>query len=234
MLTIQHLKWDSEFFKLRIGKVVIESAYDFSTLIERKEHIRSLYDLVYVFSTEKIARVSEIDKGIELVDEKIIYEMNVALSTTCEFVHLFSDSKPNMELYRLALISGTYSRFNLDKNFPENSYERLYSKWIEESVNGNLANAVFVHSTNDKIEGMITVKWKDEHADIGLVAVDSCAQGRGIGTGLIKHIITYLSQNTTVKRLFVATQMQNQKACRWYEKNGFSVKSITNIYHWWL
>lgn len=234
MLKIQPLYWDSDFFNLRIGTVFIESPYDSTILIEQTEHLRNLYDLIYVFSAEKIASTTEFNKVMALVDEKTIYEKDVISSEICEDVKLYSDFKPNKELYKLALISGTYSRFNLDKNFPENSFEKLYRKWIEESVNGTLANAVFVHAANDMIDGMITVKWDDECANIGLVAVDSDVQGRGIGSMLLQYLHTYLKHNTTVKKISVATQWRNIKARNWYEKNGFKIRSIIYIYHWWI
>ena len=37
-------------------------------------------------------------------------------------------------LKSLALSSGQYSRFNIDKNFVNNEYEILYNRWIEKSV----------------------------------------------------------------------------------------------------
>lgn len=234
MVKIQPLQWDSEFFNLRIGKAIIEFYSDFTSLIEQEKQLRGMYDLIYVFSAEKIARIADVDYNFVLVDEKTIYEMDVISSETQEDVCLYSDNQPNKELYQLALISGAYSRFKLDKNFPENSFEKLYYRWIEESVNGNMADAVFVHNSANSIDGMITVKWNNECADIGLVAVETNTQGKGVGSALMKHLHAYLKQNTTVKRISVATQWQNIKARNWYEKNGFQVKSVTNLYHWWL
>ena len=37
-----------------------------------------------------------------------------------------------------------------------------------------------------------------------------------------------------IKTLEVPTQKANTDACRWYEKNGFTIQSCTQIYHWWL
>ena len=37
-----------------------------------------------------------------------------------------------------------------------------------------------------------------------------------------------------LKNIEVPTQYDNKQACRFYEVCGFQVKSITNIYHFWL
>lgn len=37
-----------------------------------------------------------------------------------------------------------------------------------------------------------------------------------------------------LKYIEVPTQYDNKQACRFYEACGFQVKSITNIYHFWL
>ena len=37
-----------------------------------------------------------------------------------------------------------------------------------------------------------------------------------------------------LKYIEVPTQYDNKQACRFYEACGFQIKSITNIYHFWL
>ena len=37
-----------------------------------------------------------------------------------------------------------------------------------------------------------------------------------------------------LKNIEVPTQYDNKQACRFYEACGFQIKSITNIYHFWL
>lgn len=229
---IDRLQWDSAFFGLRIGRTDIASNEEWSMLQQEAISLRKQYDLIYVFSEQELPTDSN---KVRLVDTKTIYAKSIDSSTIMPAtVEHYQESLPNADLYRLALVSGVYSRFRLDDSLPTDSYERMYRCWIERSVDGSMADFVFVHRADNQIDGMITLKIDNDIAHIGLVAVDEGAQGKGIGTMLIKAVEAYLQSNTKVRHLKVATQWANKPACHLYEKNGFVVEEKTNIYHWWL
>jgi dTDP-4-amino-4,6-dideoxy-D-galactose acyltransferase len=81
--------------------------------------------------------------------------------------------------------------------------------------------------------GLLTLDRRDDKNVIGLVAVDEDCQHQGIGTALIKHAVTYVHEHQG-NRLSVATQLDNEPACRLYSRCGFSLESVTKIWHWWL
>lgn len=229
---LRRLDWDSEFFRLNIGRLDLDSIEEFSEIMLKAEKLRQSYDLLYIFTE---GTLNQQLSDIKLVDTKTIFTKQLVNSPKEILgVSKYIDSVVSQEFYHLAWVSGKYSRFQLDKRFPDDAYERLYSRWIEQSVVGNMADSVFVHRTNGRIDGMITVGVKGTEASIGLVAVDDAAQGRGIGTMLIRAVEAYLLNETQVTTLKVATQWENKAACRLYEKNGFEVESKTNIYHWWF
>jgi len=230
-MIVNYKQWDSDFFQLRIGRVDILDLENLLWLKAHEKELREQYDLIYVFSPDTLDWQQ---KGAALVDEKTIYVKTVTHQLSYPEVKLFDSNIPNEDLYRLALISGEYSRYKTDQHWPIGSYERLYRRWIEQSVNGNLADAVFVYLQEHSYKGMVTLEWKNSVADIGLVAVDKDAQRQGIGTKMIQTLENYLAENTDVKILKVATQWTNTKARALYEKQGFAVESITKIYHWWL
>ena len=80
---------------------------------------------------------------------------------------------------------------------------------------------------------MATLKITADKGVIGLIAVSPLSQGKGYG-----HILNDACCNELIMRnintIEVATQKDNKSACRFYEKCGFSVQSVTNIYHFWL
>ena len=229
---VECLQWDSVFFGLRIGRTDIVSNERWQMLLQEVSSLQMQYDLIYVFSERELPTDTI---GMRLVDTKTIYAKSIDTSAIMPAtVEHYQESLPNADLYRLALVSGVYSRFRLDDSLPIDSYERMYRCWIERSVDGSMADLVFVHRTDNQIDGMITLKIDDDIAHIGLVAVDEGAQGKGIGTMLIKSVEAYLQGNTMVRHLKVATQWANKPACQLYEKNGFVVEEKTNIYHWWL
>ena len=229
---VNRLKWDSDFFGLRIGRTDVAANKNWNMLQQEAVSLRIDYDLIYIFSEQEFPVDSN---SIRLVDTKTIYAKVIDTSSIMpSTIERYQETVPNADLYRLALVSGVYSRFRLDDCFPAESYESMYRCWIERSVDGSMADVVLVHRTDNQINGMITLEVDKDVAHIGLVAVDEEAQGRGIGSMLIKAVEAYLQSNTTVRHLNVATQLANKPACRLYEKNGFVVEEKTNIYHWWL
>ena len=170
-----------------------------------------------------------------LVDEKILYSKPCEPRQQYSDVSFFKQASPSEDLYRLALVSGGYSRFRLDERFPKGSYRRLYEKWIENACpqQGTNKQILILPDTNDIVRGMITINHEGELGHIGLVAVDPDCQHQGIGGKIMSTLDGYLF-NLGIKTLEVPTQKANTDACRWYEKNGFAIESITPVYHWWL
>ena len=224
---LSRLDWDSDFFGLNIGKLVLSGEDDLL-----KSDIDGLvdYDLVYIFANhgQNVPVV-----GSNLVDCKVIYKKSIRSNMEAiSNVVAFSENKPSSDLYKLALQSGEYSRFRLDDKMPAGSYEKLYRRWIEQSVCKAMADVVLCYYDDGKIIGMVTVAVKNNVGSIGLVAVDSSCRGLGIGSALLESVDSYLFEKG-VGVVEVATQLDNAKACSWYEKNGYAVDLITDIYHWW-
>lgn len=231
-MEIRALQWDSDFFELRIGRADISTKEDALSLANRYEELKKQYDLLYIFDPDNVGFAA---KGARLVGEKILYSKPVEPRLQYSDVSFFKQASPSEDLYRLALVSGGYSRFRLDKHFPKGSYQRLYEKWIESACpqQGTNKQILIMPDTNDIVRGMITINHDGELGHIGLVAVDPDCQHQGIGEKIMSTLDGYLF-NLGIKTLEVPTPKANTDACRWYEKNGFAVESITPIYHWWL
>lgn len=229
-MEIVPLHWDSDFFGLRIAKVAIASEEDFVALSRQKEELRRHFDLIYVFSELELEMPFE---NASLVDRKAVYTLTAPKSFVVDSaIKRWESPIASDSLVSLALVSGKYSRFKLDKNFPAGSYERLYTRWIEQSVNKSMATDVFCYMLDDAPRGLVTLDLRGGHGVIGLVAVDEDYRHRGIGTALIRHAISYVHAFHG-ERLSVATQMDNEPACRLYSGCGFSLESVTKIWHWW-
>lgn len=231
-MEIRKLEWDSEFFGLQIGRVDLQTLDDAVDLALMHYDLKYQYDLLYVFSKEGLSFDAI---GAELVDEKILYSKPCEPREQYNDISFYKQDTPSEDLYRLAFVSGGYSRFKLDERLPKGSYERLYTRWIESACpkeGSNKQILTFLDAQN-VAKGMITIDYQGELGHIGLVAVDTDCQHQGIGGKIMSTLDGYL-YNLGVKTLEVPTQKANTDACRWYEKNGFKVKSVTPIYHWWL
>ncbi|MBQ7192344.1 MAG: GNAT family N-acetyltransferase [Paludibacteraceae bacterium] len=231
-MEIRTLQWDSDFFGLRIGRVDIQTKADALSLSAQHNELRQQFDLLYVFDTNNVGFEAE---GALLVDEKILYSKPCEPRKQYSEIAFYQGATPSADLYRLALVSGGYSRFKLDERLPKGSYERLYNRWIENACpkEGTNKQILTFLDTQGTTKGMITIDYTANVGHIGLVAVDSDAQHQGIGGKIMSTLDGYLF-DLGVKTLEVPTQKNNIDACRWYEKNGFAIQSVLPIYHWWL
>ena len=234
--TLEPLMWDTEFLGYRVGRLQPETTATspVQALIEkaRAQHYRLLYWSVAPDDTQAVATARLI--GARLADRKITYAMPVTappvLANGIEQV-----TKLTPQLLSLALQSGHQSRYQTDPEFATDVYQRLYTRWIENSINGEIAREVLVYRpTSSAAEmGLITLGVKKGRVDIGLLAVDERVRGQSIGTRLIEAA----QQRTNawgLDTLQVVTQQSNAGACRFYEHCGFAPSSLEHIYHLWL
>lgn len=226
------LEWDSQFFHMNIAKIETDLLS-----INVDEELKDLQvknlDLVYIeipFSKEYKAPHS---LG-KLVDVKCVYEIFV--DTPDYYIqdeHISICKDYSEELYSLALQAGHKSRYKTDPLFEKGEFERFYKTWVINSLNGEIADCVFVYLENGIIKGFITLKIKDDCGSIGLFAVDSSIRGKGIGHRLMDAAVNFtLSKGKNIIR--VVTQQDNFGACRFYEKYGFKRMSTNSVFHKWI
>jgi dTDP-4-amino-4,6-dideoxy-D-galactose acyltransferase len=232
--TIKHLSWDSDFFNKKIGRIDCDDLHSLNKTFRLAK--QENYNLIYVFCKEDFF-IDEIfleKNNGKLVDRKVLYVKNISeVSYLPSNVEFYEENELTIELENLAYESGKYSRFKLDKNFAEDDFYRMYKMWIENSVKNQIADYVFVVKENNTIKGMATLKIADKIGNIGLIAVAPDTQGKGYGKALIQICENKLIEKG-VSILEVPTQLDNIQTCRFYEKCGFKIKEITNIYHFWL
>jgi dTDP-4-amino-4,6-dideoxy-D-galactose acyltransferase len=231
---IEYLSWDSNFFSKKIGRIFTDSPDNLKSCL--KEAATIDYQLVYVFSNKDFF----IDNNIldqfngKLMDKKVLYEKKIEeLEVHPSFVCEYDGSMLTAELELLAYEAGKYSRFKLDKNFGKNDFYRMYKIWIDNSIKHQIADNVFVVIENNIIKGLITLKKNGVVGNIGLCAVSPDIQSKGYGKALITKCENELL-GVDISKLEVSTQADNTQACNFYEKCGFQIKEITNIYHFWV
>lgn len=232
MMKVRKLDWDSEFFGMRIGRAEVSSEKDAVALVGQRDALKGDYDLVYIFEDHGLGFCLPKAK---LVDEKVVYTLQDTSQSEFNNDVMIWDARQSVteDLLHLALVSGKYSRFKLDNAFPKGSYERLYTRWIEQSVKLNMATEVFCYMHDDTPKGLITLDMKNGRGTVGLVAIHEECQNQGIGSLMMRHVIHYALQ-CRCEKLSVATQLCNVPACKLYEKNGFVIESVTDVWHWWM
>jgi dTDP-4-amino-4,6-dideoxy-D-galactose acyltransferase len=223
---IEKLKWDSSFFGYPVGKLEVEDD-DVFTVTEELHN----YQLVYVFSKKKIEPLHD---HMNEVDIKTTLTKQISPDGKCPFHKSIEEYKGEDDdsLKRLALESGVYSRFNTDKNFKNSEFERLYTAWIENSITKKDADNLLVFKEEGIIKGFITLKFKDGHSNIGLIAVHNNHRGKGIGLALL-YAAFYQTERKGLPLISVVTQFENVPAMKMYSKAGFEIVETIHVYHIW-
>ncbi|WP_080055452.1 GNAT family N-acetyltransferase [Spirosoma aerolatum] len=233
---IKYLEWDSSFFGYPVGIIELINNSDEDYLNKLFEQASTKYKLLYVFVPEYIELTRDFCErlNLDLVDQKIIYKKQLSFEFTYNRI---TDIKSIMHSYflpfkNLALQSGIYSRYKIDKHFVNDEFERLYEEWLRKSLDGTIADECYAYYKTEKPVGLVTIKKNVLDVSIGIIAVNSAFRGFGIGTKLLDTVSLFAFNNnyTTVS---VATQSKNYSACKFYEKNGFHVKQVISIYHYW-
>lgn len=232
---IEYLNWDSDFLKLKTGLINTSNADILSqSLLQAREEN---YQLIYVYGDQHFFPNEIILQRYsgKLVDRKVIYEKFLNANNIGNYnrTKLYNSKHLNESLIKLAYESGKFSRFKLDSGFPEHVFKNMYHKWILNSVNGTIANYVYVLEENNQTLAMVTLKVENHILKIGLIATLPEYQGKGCGKQLINRAIQTAMENS-LNKIEVPTQLNNKQACNFYESCGFSIKSISNIYHFWL
>lgn len=241
--SIEHLTWDSNFFNIKVGKVLQSTieALDFDEiLLSAKVH---RYDLIYFFvdKNEFITDKHLLQYNGRLVDTKLTFSKSpstiksLSISNIVDIKNKVIDKHILNQLYKLAYQSGEYSRFKLDENIGFDKFLLLYQTWVDNSLNTDLTNNFFISKIDDRVLGMLTLKLNTNSniAKIGLLAVDAMYRGDGFGTRLLNAAESFL-YNERVNELIVETQLSNSLACQFYLKNKFKLIKTEFVYHFWI
>ncbi|KXK06029.1 MAG: GNAT family N-acetyltransferase [Ignavibacteriaceae bacterium] len=171
-----------------------------------------------------------------LVDKKTTYVKDInSASIFHNSIHSVNSSVSTPfkdKLIELAIQSGIYSRFNVDKKIGKEKYEEMYSLWMINSLNHKIAKEVLVLLEKTDLKGFVTLGEKNNRADIGIIAVDYLFRGNGYGRILMESAEKWFSDKG-YKSIQVVTQGDNYPACRLYERCGYKVETVEFFYHIW-
>ncbi|MFH5834123.1 GNAT family N-acetyltransferase [Halalkalibaculum sp. DA384] len=230
---IKKLDWDSNFFGYNIGRL------DLYRSVFQPSDIYNLdsFDLIYLYAHEEVENKEELPKPFtKIIFSKKLEEFYSSPSLKHENIYNINNkninNKEKQKLINLSYQSGIYSRFKLDEKFSDNEFEKLYQKWIENSLSKKIADRVFVCKKENEIVGFVTLRLRNKKSVIGLIAVDEKYRGVGIGSKLLDTAKIF-AEKEKCKYLEVATQLQNKPACNFYLNNGFFKKEVIHIYHLW-
>ncbi len=223
---IKKLQWDTDFFGYPVGRINTSETFFKKNTVELDN-----FRLVYLFS-DKVLEIT--DSNILEVDIKTTLVKRIEKNELYPFHESISEYSGGQDtkMKSLALESGKYSRFKTDKNFINNEFIKLYSKWIEDSITKVIADKLIVFSEKTDIEGFVTLKFNTNYAEIGLIAVDENSRGKGIALALLNAAFK-LTQSQGLNSIRIVTQFNNTPAMKLYHKAGLITENKQYVYHIW-
>jgi ribosomal protein S18 acetylase RimI-like enzyme len=222
---IKKMEWDSDFFNLRVGELDFKESND-SLDVES-------YDLLYVVSSNDFdLKLNGFENSFSEQKIKFYKELKETQQLSENVFSCEEITYDIQDIYQLAFESGKHSRFLLDKKFSPEKFKELYKLWVDNSISKNFADDVLLYKYEEKTVGLLTYKSIGKEAFVGLIAVSSEHQGKGIGGIMLSHLGTVLYAKE-IYSLTIPTQDQNQQACYFYNKIGYSISEKTYIKHYW-
>lgn len=235
------LDWDSDFFGIRVARILPLSlrTNQLKSILEKLRHENVTLAYWASDSGDPESEAAGHTLGGFLADRKVTYlldlrELDESSIKNDQRVEVYESATPTHDLEQLAVQSGEYSRFNLDPRISRERFEEMYRLWIRSSVAKKRAEAVMViRETMNRTVGMVTLGHQNGKGDIGLIAVDAGSRGKGYGRALVASSLMYFLSKGDIQSQ-VVTQRQNVAACGLYESFGYRESKCENLFHFWL
>lgn len=236
---INKLKWDSDFFGLKIGSF---SGFNHDNAEKfLKEFYDNKFDCVYVFVDPNDFNTIDIagKNKFFLADIQMTYEFhscpqkikNKFLESLTYEILGGSNEAYKKEVRLLAKELSSVSRFSFDPRF-KNLSPKMYEIWADNIMHDKDGITVLAVDANKKIVGFIGGTLKQNIGSVGLVGVSESFRGRGIGAEMSDKVVSLLFDKGAEK-ITVKTQLRNNYANQLYQKAGFRLKEAKLIYHFW-
>jgi dTDP-4-amino-4,6-dideoxy-D-galactose acyltransferase len=234
-LYLDKLNWDTDFFGFNVGflRGSIQSEKEQEEVIEILEKTKT--KLAYYASAITLPAIFFTLKKVDVkfVDEKTTFFKKIDSTRNTDSAVVSADNFKNLDVLRhLSILSGRFSRFNVDKNIPNEKFEELYLLWLKNSLNKKIAKEVLLYVYEEEIAGFVTLGEKNGRGDIGIIAVAEQYQGKGIGRKLMQSAEHWFLKNGYTE-MQVVTQGSNLEAKQLYTKTAFQIESVEFFYHIW-
>lgn len=229
------LKWDTEFFGIKCGKVIMDESNCCMSCFDSSD-----YDFI---SIQNIGNCSTVNREIAihtkayLVDVNIQFEKEISpnkeLQDSYKFSFVNSKEIEKKTLSQLTVEKDDYkfSKFVSDEEMNKRKGYQVYREWLKNAcLEENKYFELFIQ--NDCVGGYILFNINDNTSTIELIKINEEFRGKHIGTHMIQALEEFLSTKD-VKHLRVGTQLNNIPAMNLYHFLGFKEKSRTSVFHLW-
>ena len=237
MKQIEKLDWDSDFFKIRVGKFLIVNEEEFDPIVFKKE-AEQKFDLIYVLSYQKMLSQEKINlANLDLVDIIMTmskpFKKNEFKKNDYNFRNNLSVNELN-DCYEIAETTSVVSRFFDENLIGPKMTKLLYRKWIDNALNNSFSDGMFLIKENNSVIGihLVKVDKKNKEGIFTLTGVNPNYKRLGLGRKLWEQSFGYFSNETDIEIIKSPFSIKNLDSFNFHLKMGFNkVEEIKYIYH---
>ncbi|MDT2827207.1 GNAT family N-acetyltransferase [Enterococcus viikkiensis] len=234
MINIERLDWDTSFFGVEAGRVILHKEDDTKELVSKLQE----FDFVTIVNVNNDPK-KNFEIGISstafLTDIKLVFQMNLNEnfnSLRKDFTKTDVNSSHLKDIRDIASHSFYASRYYNDPVIDNSLAAKMYDKWVDKAHDDVDSEIIVSIDNHDKVQGFAILSICGKTASIELIAVKEDYRKKSIGTKLIEKIME-LGFVCGVETILVTTQVDNISAINFYVKNGFKLKEKNSIYHYW-
>lgn len=233
---IKELVWDTVFFKKRIGELTISSGKPYSVETDiKKARANGFKYIICRLNSQQTA-------DIKLLESSRFYLSDIGVTWAIRTGDFLCNKKnkdlgikwsiraaadkdiPGLKKISKSLFAD--SRFYNDPFYSKREADRLYMTWIENSVKGKFADAVFYIPG----KGFITCrKAKRNKGEIKLIGIARDYRRKGAGTVLIEEAMDWF-KHQDIDLVSARTQLRNLDAMNFYLRLGFYIKGYDILF----
>lgn len=223
--------FDSEILGYKVAKIETsklgvnknEISKEVSRLIKDLES-NLIYYATSRVSSDNFFLIQALEKkGFHLVDGLIALSTNISGRVSQDYKNILkADYNDLNQLKNIAgeIFSGL-TRYYHDPYISDDKSRAVYRSWIENSLNGKVADLVLVCKENSIVHGFITLSKKGQ---VPLIGVSEKARGRGVGKALLGSALD-IFKKWRIENVRIETQMSNIPALSLYQSQGFNITS---------
>ncbi|MEW6570130.1 MAG: GNAT family N-acetyltransferase [Nitrospirota bacterium] len=232
---IRELIWDSKLFGKKIGvlSVDVESINQIPASLKTAKGNGYRYVVCKLYSQNTTLIRALESNGFYLTDIGVIWEVEIKHISlgknrdynTRKLIKIASESDIPVLKRMITSLFGE-SRFYNDPFYSRGEADKLYQTWIENSVRGEAADAVFIIPGT----GFVTCKKSAKgRGEIKLIGIKRSQRGKRLGTNLLAAAVDWFRKQN-VQFVRARTQLKNLPAMNFYSKSGFRVAEYDLIF----
>ena len=241
-LYISNSQIESDRFGMTVARLNVSTRHDASDqqVVEICQNSEcNLLILRYPTSRVMLAqKLAEIKRLVVYQADTLVYftkdiaSSNTKVEPSHDWKFRAAQSSDNADLVQLSkIIFEEYpSHYRANELLSSDAIRDGYAQWAQVGLQDSKKLTVLVESLGAKVVGFALISFDGDTAEIELNGIHPDAQGRGAYGSLLSWLSNHLATRG-VKKLYISTQIQNERVIRAWIRSGFNLEFSLNTFH---